>query len=32
MFDDINAFVSEMEKRDVRCRPVQDEGWACCHT
>jgi hypothetical protein len=27
MFDDINAFVREMEKRDIECAPVQDQGW-----
>ena len=27
MFDDITAFVTEMEKRHIACGPVQDEGW-----
>src|SRR5438093_1322622 len=27
MFDDIQAFVSEMGKRGIPCAPVQDEGW-----
>lgn len=27
MVDDIKAFVSEMEKKQVNCEPVQDMGW-----
>jgi hypothetical protein len=27
MFDDISAFVREMEKRHISCGPVQDQGW-----
>src|SRR5262245_15248571 len=27
MFDDITAFVTEMQKHYIACGPVQDEGW-----
>ncbi len=27
MCEDIEAFVTEMRKRGVACRPVRDEGW-----
>jgi hypothetical protein len=27
MFDDVAAFVTEMEKRHIACGPVKDEGW-----
>src|SRR5262245_12026197 len=27
MFDDIAAFVTEMEKRHIECGPVKNEGW-----
>jgi len=27
MFDDIAAFVAEMERQHIACGPVQDEGW-----
>src|SRR5262249_39064026 len=27
MFDDVAAFVTEMEKRNIACGPVKDEGW-----
>jgi hypothetical protein len=27
MFDDVTAFVTEMEKRHIACGPVKDEGW-----
>jgi len=27
MSDDINAFVDEMQKHDVACDEVQDQGW-----
>ena len=27
MCDDVEALIAEMNKRDVNCGPVQDEGW-----
>ena len=27
MCDDVEALIAEMNKRDVSCGPVQDEGW-----
>ena len=27
MCDDVEAFIAEMKKRNVACRPVRDEGW-----
>jgi hypothetical protein len=27
MCDDVKAFVADMAKRNVRCAPVQDQGW-----
>ena len=27
MCDDIEAFIAEMNKRDIPCRPVQDQGY-----
>lgn len=27
MCDDINAFVAEMGKAEIKCEPVQDMGW-----
>lgn len=27
MCDDVNAFVAQMEKRQINCEPIQDMGW-----
>ncbi len=27
MVDDIEAFIAEMKENNIKCEPVQDEGW-----